>query len=132
MANEWFERDPLEPLRLTNLLHIPDDEIFYATDIKRCLRLRSLRTAYRLLETGEIKPKRDGRSICAYVKHVKEYVLRKYGGKTESDLNRPRNSRKSKDGKDGNGKIPDTHNITPQLSPVSESPQPQIEFYSPN
>ncbi len=73
----WFERDPLEPLKLTRLIHIPDHQVLTAADIQAALSI-SQRAAYRLLESGKIQVKRDGRRIAAFAKHVKEYVLRAY------------------------------------------------------
>ncbi len=73
----WFERDPLESLKLTRLIHIPDHQVLTAADVQAALSI-SQRSAYRLLESGKIQSKRDGRRIAAFAKHVKEYVLRAY------------------------------------------------------
>ena len=73
----WFERDPLEPLKLTRLIYIPDHQVLSVSEIKTALSI-SLRAAYRLMESGKIQSKRDGRRIAAFAKHVKEYALRTY------------------------------------------------------
>ena len=73
----WFERDPLEPLKLTRLIYIPDHQVLSVGEIKIALSI-SLRAAYRLMESGKIQSKRDGRRIAAFAKHVKEYALRSY------------------------------------------------------
>ena len=73
----WFERDPMEPLKLTRLIHFPDHQVLSVGEIKTALSI-SLRAAYRLLESGKIQSKRDGRRIAAFAKHVKEYALRAY------------------------------------------------------
>lgn len=80
----WFERDPLEPLKLTRLIHIPDHHVLTVKEIKAALSI-SLRSTYRLLESGKIQSKRDGGRVAAFARHVKEYVLRSYSPDKKDD-----------------------------------------------